>query len=66
MGEQTILIQASSKGKSLRTTLPMSLVKQFELKEGDRLDWKIQAKGDKLIIVVSPVKNQDNKEGAKK
>ena len=39
MGEITYLNKAASKGESLRTTVPMSIVKQFGLTEDDKLDW---------------------------
>jgi len=54
-GEVTTLTKASPKFSSLRTTVPMGLVKQFNLKEGDRLDWSIEARGGELIIVVRKV-----------
>lgn len=54
MGEITTLSRATSKSDSLRTTVPKGIVRQFNLKEGDKITWEIQAKGDKLMIVVSP------------
>jgi hypothetical protein len=42
---------------TLRSTIPMSITRQFSLKEGDHLTWEIQAKQDKLIIVVRPFTN---------
>lgn len=57
IGEITVLTRATSKSKSLRTTIPIGIVKQFELSEGDMLNWKIEAKGSKLIIVVEPLKS---------
>ena len=38
MGEVTVLTKATSKSKSLRTTVPMGIVKQFNLSEGDKLN----------------------------
>ncbi len=35
----------------------MGIVKQFNLSEGDRLNWKIKAEGGELIIVVRPLKS---------
>lgn len=55
MGEITILTKATSKSKSLRTTIPMGIVKQFNLSEGDKLNWEIKAEGGELIIVVRPL-----------
>lgn len=53
-GDVTILTKANSTSQSLRSTIPMSITRQFSLKEGDHLKWEIQAKQDKLIIVVRP------------
>jgi antitoxin component of MazEF toxin-antitoxin module len=57
MGEITYLNKAASKGESLRTTVPMSIIKQFGLTEYDELDWQIKAEGSELIIQVKPLKN---------
>jgi len=56
MGEETILTKATTKSKSLRTTVPMGIVKQFNLSEGDKLNWEIKAENGNLIIVVKPIK----------
>lgn len=53
-GETTTLTPATANSKSLRTTVPAGIVRQFRLKEGDKLSWEIEAKEDKLIIVVRP------------
>jgi bifunctional DNA-binding transcriptional regulator/antitoxin component of YhaV-PrlF toxin-antitoxin module len=52
-GDITILTKANSRSQSLRTTIPMSITRQLSLKEGDHLRWEIQAKDNKLIVVVS-------------
>ena len=46
--DESILNLATSKRRSLRTTVPAVIIDQFELKEGDKLQWKID--GDKLSI----------------
>jgi len=56
MGEITVLTKATSKSKSLRITIPMGIVKQFNLSKGDKLNWEIRAEGEELIIVVKPLK----------
>lgn len=56
-GEKTIITKATTTSKSLRATIPMGIVKQFDLKEGDKLAWKIEAKEDKLVIVVTSEKS---------
>lgn len=60
MGEITIITRATSKSKSLRTTIPMGIVKQFNLSEGDKLLWEIRADNGKLIIVVKPLRGGKN------
>jgi len=42
MDEITVLTKATSKSKSLRTTIP-GVVKQFNLSEGNKLNWEIRA-----------------------
>jgi len=56
VGEITVLTKAASRGKSLRTTIPIGIVKQFNLSESDMLNWEIRAEGGELIIVVKPLK----------
>jgi len=56
MGETTQLTKATSKSESLRTTVPAGIVKQFGMKEGDALEWKIQIKDSRLIVEVDCVK----------
>ncbi len=55
-GEITSLTRASGKGESLRTTVPMSIVRQLDLKEGDKIRWEFRSNGNELEIVVSPVR----------
>jgi hypothetical protein len=55
-GDVTTLSKANSKSESLRTTIPMSITRQFNLREGDHLRWKIQAKESDLFMVVIPLK----------
>lgn len=52
MGETTVLVKASSKFDSLRTTVPKSIVKQWKLKEGDKLDWGWKAIDGELVLIV--------------
>ena len=46
--DESILNLATSKRRSLRTTVPAFIIDHFELKQGDKLQWKID--GDKLVI----------------
>jgi hypothetical protein len=55
MGEIIIDSKASSKFASLRTTIPMSIVRQWKLKEGDELDWQWKVIEGKMMLVVSKI-----------
>jgi len=61
LGETTKLTLAKTKSESLRTTVPMSIVRQFNLKVGDKIGWKIDVKDGELIIVVLPIKHSQGK-----
>jgi hypothetical protein len=52
VGEETTLSLNSSKRSSLRTTVPMSLVRQWNLKVGDKLDWTIKICDGELVATV--------------
>ena len=41
---------------SYRTTGPAAIINQFNLKEGDKLNWTLKADEKELIIVVKAVK----------
>jgi antitoxin component of MazEF toxin-antitoxin module len=52
MGEVTTLAKNSPKFASLRTTIPMNIVRQWNLKEGSQLDWSWEVvKGEMVVIV---------------
>ena len=55
MGENTTLTLAASKKASLRTTVPMSVVKQFGLKQGDKLEWTFDIKDGEIVVLVRPL-----------
>jgi antitoxin component of MazEF toxin-antitoxin module len=57
MGKITKLTPATSKKESLRTTVPRSIVQQFDLTSGDSLEWKLEVRDGELIIVVRPYKS---------
>lgn len=59
-GETTVLTHASTRSNSLRTTFPISLARQLKLKEGDRLRWSLRAENNDLILVVEPIKVNEN------
>ncbi len=54
-GDITFVAKANSRSNSLRTTIPVSIVRQFGFKEGDRLIWKIEADNNQLIIKIKPL-----------
>lgn len=53
LGERTVATKASSKFASLRTTIPMSIVRQWKLKDGDKLDWEWRVIDGKMALVVT-------------
>jgi hypothetical protein len=55
MGETTTLTKASSKFESLRTTVPKSIVKQWKLKEGSKLDWEWNIMNGEMVLIVRKV-----------
>ena len=56
-GEVTFLANATSKSQSLRTTVPIGIIRQLGLREGDGLVWELKPDGNRLIVVVSPLRN---------
>jgi hypothetical protein len=55
LGEVTVATKASSKFASLRTTIPMSIVKQWKLKDGDKIDWEWKVLEGKMALIVTRV-----------
>jgi len=55
MGESTVATKASSKFASLRTTIPISIVRQWKLKVGDKLEWEWKVIEGQMALVVSKV-----------
>ena len=56
MGEVTTIAKASSNYSSLRTVVPMPIVRQWNLKGGDKLDWSWEVRNNEMIVVVRKVK----------
>lgn len=52
MGEITKLFLAVKGKDSLRTTIPMSIVKQWNLTSNDYLDWSWDISQNKMVVVV--------------
>lgn len=46
------IFKTRKKSKSLRTTIPESVVQTLGLSEKDTLDWQIQAVGSELVLKV--------------
>ncbi len=53
-GELTTLVKARKDTPSLRTTVPMSVVKRWGLDQGSKLDWTWEVVNGKLVIIVTP------------
>ena len=56
MGVTTSLHIVSSGKASLKTTVPVFIVKQFKLKKGDNLDWRIDMYNNEMVIIVKKIK----------
>lgn len=52
--ETTSVVIAQSKSKSLRTTIPAGIARQFNIDETTQLSWEIEARDNELRIVVRP------------
>jgi bifunctional DNA-binding transcriptional regulator/antitoxin component of YhaV-PrlF toxin-antitoxin module len=63
MGEITKLGLATTGKESLRTVVPMSILKHFKLEAGDQLEWDFEARNNEMVIVVKPIKNSNGKTG---
>ena len=53
MTEFTKVVRASSGFPTLRTTIPRSIVKQFNISEGDLLSWQMTSSGNEIVAVVT-------------
>lgn len=56
-GETSKLSYVRKGRDSLKTVVPMGIVKQLGLKSGDELNWKIKAEKNDLIVEVRKIKN---------
>ena len=61
VGEISTLALNSPKYASLKTTVPMSVVKQWKLRPGDQLEWEWNAVNNEMILTVKPVKAEKPK-----
>ena len=53
MTEFTKVVRASTGFPTLRTTIPRSIVKQFNIIDGDLLAWQMTPAGDEIVTVVT-------------
>ena len=42
----------------MSATVPMSIIKQFNIQAGDKLSWKLTIDNGELAIIVRPVKGK--------
>ena len=56
MGFKTTIAKASTISNSYRTTVPAAIINQFNLKDGDKLDWELKAENGNIIVIVTPSK----------
>ncbi len=54
MGFKTTIAKASTISNSFRTTVPAAIINQFNLKDGDKLDWELKAENGNLIVIITP------------
>ncbi len=54
--DESVLQPATTKSNSLRTTVPVSVVNQFDLKKGDKISWSIE--NGSVIIQVARQENR--------
>ena len=63
--ERTKVVLAQPKSRSLRVTIPAGIARQFDIEEGSEIGWEIQARDDKLVIMVVPLPANPPKESVK-
>ena len=56
MGFKTTIQKASTIANSYRTTVPAAIMNQFNLKDGEKLDWELKAENGQIIVIVKPIK----------
>jgi len=53
MGEVTSVAKNAKSFASLRTTVPISMVRQWKLKPRDKLYWEWEIRGSKMVAIVT-------------
>lgn len=46
------MVRASGKGVSVRTTIPIEVVRELRINVGDVLDWIVEKRGGRKVAVV--------------
>jgi bifunctional DNA-binding transcriptional regulator/antitoxin component of YhaV-PrlF toxin-antitoxin module len=57
MGETTIAAKAQSKYMSLRTTIPIAVVRQLNINERDKLHWEFAVENGEIIVKFRKIKS---------
>jgi hypothetical protein len=52
MGEKSIVVKASNRSPSVRTTIPEKIVQEMEIAAGDVLDWETAMQGGRKVVRV--------------
>lgn len=52
MGEKSSVTINTPGKASLKTTIPISMVRQFGIKQGDQLDWSVAKTGENELVMV--------------
>ena len=52
MGEISTLAINAPGHASLRTTVPMNIIRQWGLEAGDKLEWSWEARDNEMIVIV--------------
>ena len=60
LGEITTLTKNTKKFASLKTTIPISMVRQWNLKSGDKLDWSWESVNNTMVMVVRKLSTTEN------
>lgn len=58
-GQITSLTKANKTSESLRTTVPSSVIRQFDLREGDKLRWQFETnKKGEIFVKIEPIREE--------
>lgn len=51
----TTLVATGGNSNSLRTTIPMWIVQQFNLESGKKMEWSLKVENNRMTITLDPV-----------